>query len=99
MIDEHFGTVAESMFTLFQVMTTEGWVAISREAARFEPWSKVFFIVYLIGTTFAIMNVVVAVIVEKTLERALQNRDDRLKKAEDQCQKALNTIVEVFKMA
>lgn len=99
LLTQYFGTVHASMFTLFQIMTTEGWVGVARETMRYEPWAWLFFIIYLVITTYAIMNVVVAVIVEKTLERALQTREDRLKKAEEECLSALAAIVSFFKKA
>ena len=73
-IRKYFGTVPRSMFTLFQVTTTEGWATIARKAMERQPWTESFFLFYLYVTTFAVMNVVVAVIVENTLDQASDQR-------------------------
>lgn len=63
-IQEYFGTVGKSMLTLFQITTTERWADIARLVIKKEPWSYLFFILYLHVTTFSLLNVMVAVIVE-----------------------------------
>lgn len=98
-VAKYFGDVQLSMFTLFQVMTTEGWADIARVAMGHEPWAWIFFIVFLCTTTFAIMNVVVAVIVENTLDQAVNQKEDILKKAEQEKQAAFENIYEVFRRA
>lgn len=78
-VEEQFGRVENSMFTLFQVMTLEGWPTIARNAMDYEPWIWVIFIVFLLTTTFSIMNVIVAVIVEGTLEQAHDRTTESVK--------------------
>lgn len=64
-----FGDLGKSMFTLFQLMTLEDWVAgIAEPAMALHPWSWVIFIPFIIMTTFAILNLFIGVIVE-----AMQN--------------------------
>jgi len=98
-IATYFGSVPKSMFTLFQVMTTEGWAEVARTAMIHEPWTWFFFLFYLSLTTFAILNVVVAVIVENTLDQALHQKDELMKKAESEKQAACGKIFEVFRAA
>lgn len=98
-VDMYFRDVQWSMFTLFQVMTTEGWADIARAAMRHEPWAWIFFILFLCTTTFAIMNVVVAVIVENTLDQAMNQKEDILKKAEHEKVTSCAKIFEVFRTA
>jgi len=93
---EYFGTVPRSSFTLFQVMTTEGWADIARASMWYENWTWIFFILYLSITTFAIMNVVVAVIVENTLDQAVNQKDDLMKRQEHEKHQACAKIYEVF---
>lgn len=68
---EYFGSVFKSMFTLFQVMTLDGWCDdIVRHVFYFQPMLAVLFIVFLVLTAFGLMNVVIGVIIENTLAAA-----------------------------
>lgn len=95
-MDEYFGTVPKSMFTLFQITTTEDWVSISRSAMSTQPWTCAFFVLYLYVTTFAAMNVVVAVIVENTLDQAGAQRAKFEQKAKESKENAAATIYKAF---
>merc|ERR1719482_1172123 len=67
-LEDWFGSVGKSMLGFFQIMTTEGWADIARHLFD-KDMSLVFIIIlYMTITTFAFMNVVVAVVVEKTLD-------------------------------
>merc|ERR1719183_1920355 len=68
---EYFGSVFKSMFTLFQVMTLDGWCDdIVRHILFFQPMIAFFFIMFLVLTAFGLVNVVIGVIVENTLAAA-----------------------------
>eukprot|EP00746_Dinoflagellata_sp_MGD_P003372 gnl/MRDRNA2_/MRDRNA2_106563_c0_seq1.p1 gnl/MRDRNA2_/MRDRNA2_106563_c0~~gnl/MRDRNA2_/MRDRNA2_106563_c0_seq1.p1 ORF type:complete len:574 (+),score=108.69 gnl/MRDRNA2_/MRDRNA2_106563_c0_seq1:76-1797(+) len=95
-IDALFGTVPISMFTLFAVVTTDQWADIARCAMMYEQWSWLFFLIFLACTSFAMMNVIVAVIVEATMEQASQVKGDIYKKEEAEKQEAIFKIGEVF---
>jgi len=96
---EFFGSVSKSMFTLFQVTTTEAWGGIARAAMKHEPWSAIFFIAYISVTSFAVMNVVIAVIVEYTLDQAGTQRRKFMEKKKEEHNEACVKIYEVFKDA
>lgn len=95
-VREQFGRVENSMFTFFQVMTLEGWPSIARSAMKFEPWIWVVFIVFLLTTTFSIMNVIVAVIVEGTLSSAQDRQSETTKKTQAEEEKTASRIAEIF---
>lgn len=95
-INELFGNLPKSMFTLFQVMTLEGWPTIVRTAIKVEPWIWCIFLLFLMLTTFSIMNVIVAVIVESTLEQADDHKSDALKRHEVELREAGEKITKVF---
>lgn len=68
---EYFGSVFKSMFTLFQIMTLDGWCDdIVRHILYFQPMFALLFVVFLVLTAFGLMNVVIGVIVENTLAAA-----------------------------
>ncbi|CAK9057416.1 unnamed protein product, partial [Durusdinium trenchii] len=85
-----------SMLTLFQATTTEGWADIAREVMKTQPWSAGFFILYLHVTTFAILNVMIAVIVESTLDEADQSKLKSAEKRLEDLRKAYEKIYKVF---
>jgi voltage-gated sodium channel len=60
---EHFGNLGASLFTLFQVMTVEGWPDIARGVMEQSPQSWIFFVVYLLIATFMVLNLFIAVVV------------------------------------
>ena len=60
---ELFGNLGTSLFTLFQVMTVEGWPDIARSVMAQSPLSWIFFVVYLLVATFMVLNLFIAVVV------------------------------------
>lgn len=60
---EFFGTLGASLFTLFQVMTVEGWPDIARSVMKHSPYAWVFFVCYLLVATFMVLNLFIAVVV------------------------------------
>lgn len=74
-----FGSLNQSMFTLFQLMTLENWVdGIVKPAMDVYPLAWLFFIPFIIITSFAILNLFIGVIVE-----AMQNVHREANKAEE----------------
>ncbi|MCB9958545.1 MAG: ion transporter [Rhodospirillaceae bacterium] len=63
-MQEWFGTVGRSMYSLFQVMTLESWsMGIVRPTMEFYPWAWVFFVPFIVLTSFAVLNLFIAIIV------------------------------------
>ena len=59
-----FGTLGESAFTLFQIMTLEGWaMEIVRPVMEVFPLAWVFFLLFILASTFTLLNLFIAVIV------------------------------------
>ena len=62
---ERFGSLSQSFYTLFQVMTLEGWSEeIARPVMDVFPSAWVFFILFILTATFIVVNLFVAVIVD-----------------------------------
>jgi voltage-gated sodium channel len=59
----HFGNLARSLFTLFQVMTGEAWPDIAREVMADHPTAWIFFVIYILVSTFVVLNLFTAVVV------------------------------------
>jgi len=59
-----FGTLGESAYTLFQIMTLESWsMGIVRPVLEVYPYAWLFFVPFILVTTFAVVNLVVGLIV------------------------------------
>ncbi len=64
--DDHpelFGDVFQAMYTLFQVMTLEGWPDIAGTVAQTHERSWVFFLTFVMIATFTMLNLFVAIVV------------------------------------
>merc|ERR1719424_827470 len=55
-----FGTVPKSMFSMFMMMTLEGWPDMSRTVLHYEsggsPWFILFFVTYVFFTNITLLN-------------------------------------------
>jgi len=61
---EFFGTLGASLYTLFQIMTLESWsMEVVRPVMEQHPYAWVFFIPFILITTFTILNLFIAIIV------------------------------------
>jgi voltage-gated sodium channel len=59
-----FGDLGKAAFTLFQVMTLEGWaMEVVRPVMAVYPLSWIFFLVFILSSTFTLLNLFIAVIV------------------------------------
>ena len=66
---ELFGTLGRSAYTLFQIMTLEGWSdAIVRPVMVVFPYAWIFFITFIMVTTFAVVNLLVGLVVNSMQE-------------------------------
>lgn len=59
-----FGDLGTSLFSLFQVMTLEGWADIAREVMTERPGAWVFFVVFILLATFTVLNLFIGMIVK-----------------------------------
>ena len=60
-----FGTLGESFYTLFQIMTLESWsMGIVRPIMEQHPYAWTFFVPFIFVATFVMINLVVAIIVD-----------------------------------
>ncbi len=60
---QHFGDLFTSMFSLFQVMTLEGWPDIAESVLATIPYAWIFFVVFILVATLTMLNLFVAIIV------------------------------------
>ena len=62
---EWFGSIGASFYTLFQVMTLESWsMGIVRPVMEVHSLAWLFFVVFILTTTFAVLNLFIAIVVD-----------------------------------
>jgi voltage-gated sodium channel len=80
--EEYFGNLGISLFTLFQAMTGEAWPDIARAVMETHPWAWIFFVLYILVVSFAVLNLFIAVIVNGMEEISEEERKDDEQKDE-----------------
>lgn len=85
---EWFGSIGASAYSLFQIMTLESWsMGIVRPVMEVFPWAWLFFIPFIVATTFTVLNLFIGVIVsamqaehdaEATAERSALQKDQEM---------------------
>ena len=59
-----FGSIGKSLYSLFQIMTLESWsMGIVRPVMEVYPYAWMFFVPFILITSFAVVNVLVGLIV------------------------------------
>lgn len=62
---EWFGSISASVYTLFQVMTLESWsMGIVRPVMEVYPYAWLFFIPFILVTTFTVLNLFIGIILD-----------------------------------
>jgi voltage-gated sodium channel len=82
-----FGSIGESLYSLFQIMTLESWsMGIVRPVMEQHPQAWIFFIVFILIATFTMLNLFIAIIVnamQTFTEQENAQRRDALVEARD----------------
>ena len=89
-----FGDLPSSAFTLFQVMTMDGWrnEVVQKVMDDGHPYSWIFFLVFIFLASFAVLNLFIALIVE-----ALQaEQEAATEEAIDQIEEDIEDVQEVL---
>lgn len=74
-----FGTLGESFYTLFQIMTLESWsMGIVRPVMEVYPYAWVFFVPFIFVVTFIMVNLIIAIIVDAMTELTNENKGNVL---------------------
>jgi len=98
-LPEQWGSIGESMLTLFVVMTLENFPQYMEAASDVHPQAWIFFVSYVLVASFLVINVLIAIIInsieearrDEALEAMLAARADRdLEKDLDEAGVSLN---------
>ncbi|MFN3447666.1 MAG: ion transporter [Roseococcus sp.] len=75
---ERFGTLGESLFTLFQMMTLESWAEANvRPILEHQPLAWLFFVPFILIATFVVLNLFIGVIVDSIQTLRAQREEVR----------------------
>ena len=71
-----FGTLPHSLYSLFQIMTLESWsMGIVRPVMEVFPYAWMFFVPFILLTTFVMLNLFIAVIVNAMQSQHQEEQD------------------------
>ena len=80
---EWFGSVGASMFSLFQIMTLESWsMGIVRPVMEVHPGAWLFFVPFIVVTTFTVLNLFIALMVNSMHSLQSKTNESLLAEAE-----------------
>ncbi|MEM1383690.1 MAG: ion transporter [Pseudomonadota bacterium] len=72
-----FGTIGESLYSLFQIMTLESWsMGIVRPVMEAHPNAWAFFVPFIVTTAFAVLNLFIGLLVN-TMQSAVEEETER----------------------
>ncbi|NOZ52428.1 MAG: ion transporter [Gammaproteobacteria bacterium] len=93
-----FGTIGQSMYTLFQIMTLESWsMGIVRPLMETHPYAWVFFVPFILIATFTMLNLFMAIIVnamQSQHEKETEKTVAAVEQATTQVDKHLHSDIE-----
>jgi len=90
-----FGSIGESLYSLFQIMTLESWsMGIVRPVMVEHPYAWIFFITFILIATFTMLNLFIAIIVnamQTFTEEENRERNDALAETRDHIEADLHS--------
>ena len=97
-----FGSLGKTMFSLFQIMTLESWsMGIVRPVMESHPYAWVFFITYILSTTFILLNLFIAIMVNTMHadadKEAIESRNDLKKTIKQELLQSEKRLAELIK--
>jgi len=99
---EFFGSLGQSSYSLFQIMTLESWsMGIVRPVMETYPYAWAFFIPFIMITTFSVVNLLVGLIVnsmqdvgsQDAVDETMHHRDELMKRL-DEIEKQINNLAD-----
>lgn len=85
-----FGSIAKSAYTLFQVMTLESWsMGIVRPVMEVYPYAWIFFVPFILVTTFTALNLFIGVVVSAMQAEIDADRRQAVKDAVEESEQPL----------
>jgi voltage-gated sodium channel len=90
---QFFGDLGGSAFTLFQVMTLESWsMGVARPVIAEHPYAWIFFVGFIVLTSFAVLNLFIAVIVDSMQSKHFDAETERQAEAHDEREHLMDEV-------
>lgn len=81
---EWFGTIGESAYTLFQIMTLESWsMGIVRPVMEVFPWAWMVFVPFITMTAFAVLNLFIGILVNAMQSAVEAEQEEEMERLRD----------------
>lgn len=74
---QYFGSISRSMYTLFNIILLAEFETVGRPVFEYQPFMVIFFLIFIVYTTFGVLNVIIGVIVDNTMvaQNAIEQED------------------------
>jgi voltage-gated sodium channel len=96
-MQEWFGTIGASAYTLVRIMTLESWsMGIVRPTMEIFPWAWMFFVPFIIVTSFAVLNLFIGIIVDAMQTSQEEPREKDKEEIKEFTKEELNEIHKRF---
>lgn len=80
---EYFGSLTDTFYTLFQIMTLESWSSnIARPIIKDLPFATIYFVIFILIATYTTLNIFIAIVVNTMNElhqKSLQEEEKHIK--------------------
>ncbi len=88
-----FGSIGESMYSLFQIMTLESWsMGIVRPVMEVHPYAWAFFVPFILIVSFAVLNLFIAVVVDSMQQVHKEEADELMRDADALAQREADAL-------
>jgi len=81
-LHENFKDVPTSLFTLFQLTTTDDWDSIADPAIKLNPWWRLFFVFFITFASWSLLSVLTAVASDKMVEATMDRKEWEVREQE-----------------
>jgi voltage-gated sodium channel len=96
-VDDYWGSVPKSLYTLLQVMTLDQWSShVVRPIIRKEPALILPFVIFLCISVVCLLNLITGVVVESTLSSARVRAEREAVEQQEICEKVMNSLEDIF---
>lgn len=80
-----FGTIGDSMFSLFQIMTLESWsMGIVRPILQQYSWAWIVFVSFIVISSFTVLNLFIAIVIDSMQTMHAEERTATSMRAENE---------------
>lgn len=98
-VERYFGAVVVSMDTLFQFLTLDDWGTVARVVTDHRPEMMIFFVIYILVTSFTILSLLTGLVAENMLKVASEENDEIEKERREAELEFLNKMKVLFEAA